>query len=155
MKQRRGCDGPLFYNTMKKKKIVCISGHWNPLHVGHIQLIDSARRLGDELVVIVANDVQASIKRTPVLIPLQERMMIMSFIKGVDRVVASIDNDTSVKETLKLLKPDILASGCDKNHPDALKEAEICHDLGIETVWCVGGDKIRSSSEILSNYKNK
>lgn len=134
-------------------KTVVIAGHFNPLHVGHIQLIAEARRLGDSLTVIVANDTQAALKREPVLIPLQERMMIMSCIKGVDGVVASIDNDTSVKETLKLVRPDILASGCDEAHPDAIEEAEICYNLGIETKWNVGGAKIRSSSEILNKYE--
>lgn len=131
---------------------VAIAGHFNPLHIGHLQLLYAAKKYGDKLIVIVANDQQAALKRTPVLLPLQERLMLMSQLKGVDEVVASIDTDSSIKETLKLVKPDILASGCDENHPDALEEAAICHELGIKTIWGVGGDKIRSSSEILKNY---
>lgn len=133
-------------------KTVAIAGHFNPLHIGHLQLIDEARRMGDYLIVIVANDRQAFLKRTPVLLPLQDRMMILSKIKGVDHVVASIDEDSNVKETLKLVRPDILASGCDENHPDALEEAAICHELGIKSVWNVGGSKIKSSRNILKDY---
>jgi cytidyltransferase-like protein len=133
--------------------IVAIAGHFNPLHVGHLQLIKEAKTLGDKLVVIVANDHQAKLKRDPVLIPLEERMHIINNIKGVDSVVASIDQDSTVKETLKLVMPDVLASGCDDGHPDAMEEAEICHRLGIKTKWGIGGDKIRSSSEILQHYE--
>jgi cytidyltransferase-like protein len=138
---------------MDAMKKVAIAGHFNPIHVGHLQLIDEARRMGDYLIVIVANDIQAGMKRKPVLLPLQDRLMILSYIKGVDEVVASIDEDTSVKETLKLVKPDVLASGCDESHPDAVKEAEICQNLGIKSVWNVGGEKIKSSSVILKNYE--
>lgn len=141
-------------NRGNPKKVV-IAGHFNPLHVGHLQLIDGARRLGKVLTVIVANDEQARMKREPVLLPLQDRMMIMSHIKGVDKVIASIDTDSSVKETLKLIRPDILASGCSPDHPDAVEEAGICDSLGIRTVWGVGGDKIKSSSEILKQYEEK
>lgn len=134
-------------------KVVAVAGHFNPLHIGHLQLINEARTMGDKLIVIVANDTQASLKREPVLIPLEERMQIMRHIKGVDEVVASVDLDSTVKQTLKLVMPDVLASGCDSEHPDALEEAEICHNLGIKTRWNVGGDKIRSSSEILKQYE--
>jgi cytidyltransferase-like protein len=135
-------------------KTIAIAGHFNPIHVGHLQLINAAKDLDPDakLVVIVANDTQAALKRKPVLLPLEDRLAIMYNIRGVDRVIASIDKDSTIRETLKLLKPDILASGCDENHPDALEEAEICYNLGIQTVWNVGGNKIRNSSEILNNY---
>jgi cytidyltransferase-like protein len=147
--------GREFNSLFITMKTVAIAGHFNPIHVGHLQLIDAARNMGDKLIVIVANDTQAGNKRKPVLIPLQERMMLVSRIKGVDEVIASIDLDTTIKETLKLVKPDVLASGCDENHPDAIEEAEICYNLGIQTKWNVGGNKIRSSSIILNNYKNE
>lgn len=136
---------------MGKTKVV-VAGHFNPLHVGHLQMIAEAKLLGDKLIVIVANDRQAKMKR-PCLMPLEERMMIMANIKGVDEVVASIDTDSNIKHTLKMVKPDILASGCDKNHPDAIEEAEICKMLGIKTIFNVGGKKINSSSEILKTWE--
>lgn len=137
-------------------KTVAIAGHFNPLHIGHLQLINEAVKMGGIVTVIVANDKQAALKRKPVLLPLEERMMILNHIKGVNQVVASIDTDSTIKETLKFVRPDILMSGCEENHPDALEEAEICYNLGIKTLWGVGGKKIRSSSEILKKYeKNK
>ncbi|NBS41682.1 hypothetical protein EBS80_03395, partial [bacterium] len=38
------------------KKIVCVSGGFDPIHVGHVRMIQEAAALGDELVVIVNND---------------------------------------------------------------------------------------------------
>ncbi len=136
----------------KTPKIIAIAGHWNPLHCGHLALIDEAKKLGDKLIVIVANDVQAEAKRPKVFMPLQDRMMIMRHIKGVDDVVASIDVSPDIKNTLKMIAPDVLASGCSSDHPDALEEYEVCHNLGIKTLYDVGGDKINSSSILLNDY---
>lgn len=43
-------------------KIVVISGYFNPIHSGHIDYIQSAKKLGDKLIVIVNNDKQVSLK---------------------------------------------------------------------------------------------
>jgi len=136
-------------------KEVVIAGHFNPLHIGHMRLIEAAKNLGDTLTVIVANDNQASMKREPVFITCTDRMYIMSRIKGVDTVVKSIDSTSDISQTLNMVRPDIFASGCDENHPDAIEERKICEQLGIETVYNVGGDKIRSSSELLNKYEKK
>jgi cytidyltransferase-like protein len=115
-------------------------------------MIAEAKKLGNRLIVIVANDRQAELKR-PCLMPLEERMMIMYNIKGVDEVVASIDTGSDISHTLKMVKPNILASGCSKDHPDAIEEEKICKDLGIKTVYDVGGKKINSSSKILTKWE--
>ena len=128
---------------------VVIAGHFNPLTVGHLQLIRAAQSLGDTLTVIVANDVQALSKKGHTILPLADRMTILSHIVGVNYVIPSIDTDASVKETLRLIKPDIFASGCSETDPDAIEEAEVCRELGIKMVFGVGGKKIRNSSDIV------
>ncbi len=140
---------------MGKDIKVVIAGHFNPAHPGHLLLIEEARKLGSHLTVIVANDIQAQAKRPKVFMPLHDRMMMMNCIKGVDEVVASIDIDSNIKNTLKMVQPDILASGCSEDHPDAIEEREICEKLNIKTVYNVGGDKIHSSSTLLNNYNNE
>ena len=138
---------------MEKPEItVCIGGHFNPLHEGHLELIKAAKKLGTKLIVIVANDIQAGLKRPRVFIPEEKRMEIMRNIKGVDDVVLSIDTDTNLCKTLAEVKPDIFASGCGEDHPDAIEEQKVCFELGIETVYDVGGEKINSSSKILEKY---
>jgi glycerol-3-phosphate cytidylyltransferase-like family protein len=115
-------------------------------------MIREAKNLGDNLCVIIANDIQAENKRKPVFMTAEERKVLMENIKGVDFAVISIDTDTDVCQTLKMIKPDIFASGCDETHPDAIKEKEVCDELGIKTYYNVGGEKINSSSIILKNY---
>ena len=38
--------------------VVAVSGYFDPIHVGHLELLKLARQLGDKLVVIVNNDKQ-------------------------------------------------------------------------------------------------
>lgn len=139
---------------MEKPIEVAVAGHFNPLHGGHLRLFEVAKELGDTLTVIVANDTQAAMKREPVFISCKDRMNIIKHLKEVDKVVESIDETSDISQTLSIVRPDIFASGCDENHPDAVEERKICEKLGIKTVYNVGGDKIESSSQLLNNYKN-
>jgi len=113
-----------------------------------------AKELGDELVVIVNNDHQASLKKGQAFMPCQERCEILRNIKGVDQVIASIDEDRTVCRTLEAINPDIFCNGGDQNN-DSIPEASICHKLGIKMVDGLG-DKIQSSSWLISKVvKNK
>lgn len=131
---------------------VAIAGHFNPPHIGHIKLVREAKKLGDHLTVIIANEKQAKRKRPVVFMDTLHRMALMYNMKGVDAVMESIDEDTNVCWSLERLRPDIFAMGCDKDHPDAIAEAKVCENLGIKCVYKVGGEKINSSSEILKKY---
>ena len=42
--------------SKKKKKIVMVSGGFDPVHIGHVRLFNEAKKLGDELVVVINND---------------------------------------------------------------------------------------------------
>lgn len=139
-------------NKGNKRTLVAIAGHFNPIHLGHLKMIREAKKLGDYLCVIVANDIQARNKREPVFLSAEERRLLIEALKEVDFSIISIDKDTNVCETLKMLHPDIFASGCDETHPDAIIEQKLCDELEIKTYYNVGGDKINSSSVILKNY---
>ena len=65
-------------------KIVVISGYFNPIHSGHLDYIQEAKKLGDFLVVIVNNDDQVKIKGSIPFMDEEERARIVSSIKGVD-----------------------------------------------------------------------
>lgn len=133
---------------------VAIAGHFNPIHIGHLQLIKEAKKLGDHLTVIVANDRQAIRKRPIVFMPEGERLALIYQIKGVDQVVLSVDETADVCETLRMIKPELFATGSSDNHPDALKEKSVCDEIGCEFVFNVGGEKLRDSSVILEKYVN-
>lgn len=115
-------------------------------------MIRGAKKLGDELVVIVANDLQAERKRSPVFLTAEDRVAVIKGLKEVDYAVVSIDEDTNVCKTLEMISPGVFASGCSSDHPDAIEEQKVCDRLGIKTVYNVGGEKINSSSVILNKY---
>ena len=44
-------------------KVVATSGYFDPLHVGHLECLELASKLGDKLIVIVNSDLQAKLKK--------------------------------------------------------------------------------------------
>lgn len=122
-------------------KIVCTSGYFNPLHIGHVRLLKEAKALGDYLVVIVNNDEQVKLKgESKPFMNEKERVEIIKAIKYVDKVVLSIDKDRTIKKTLGRISPDIFAKGGDST-PENTPEK----DLVKKVVYNVGGGKIQSS----------
>jgi len=132
-------------------KKVAVSGYFDPLHVGHLELFKNARQIGDYLIVIVNSDEQARMKKGYVFMKCEDRMRIVSAIRGVDEVVKSIDTDRTICRTLEMVKPDIFANGGDR-HNQEIPEAEVCRQYGIEIIDGLG-DKIRSSSDLVARSK--
>ena len=127
-------------------KVVVASGYFDPLHVGHIECLELAKQLGEKLIVIVNNDLQAKLKKGKSFMNEQDRMKIVSSLKCVDEVFLSIDKDKTQCKSLNYLKPDIFAKGGDRMS-DEIPELEICKKLGIKIIDGLG-EKIRSSSNL-------
>ncbi len=142
------------------KKVVITSGFFNPLHIGHINLLKEARKLGDILVVIVDNDEQIKVKDSIPFMPEKERLEIMKSLKYVDHVFLSIDKDVPISKSLEIvakLYPGelIFAKGGDRNSGNIPEsEREICKKFNIKIINEVGGDKVQSSSWLLKNIIN-
>lgn len=131
---------------MKKKTvIVAISGAFDPIHVGHIRYITEAAKLGDSLVVILNSDEFLLRKKGFVFMPFAERKEILESIKGVDEVIASIDQDQTVSRTLEKLKPDIFAKGGNIAKPEHIPEIDTCGRIGCSVVMNVGGSTLLHS----------
>jgi len=130
-------------------KIVCISGYFDPVHVGHIEYMKQAKALGDYLVVIVNNDHQASLKKGKAFMPGVERVKVIEAMRMVDKVVLSVDTDRTVRETIRTIepRPHIFANGGDQTN-QSIPETEVCKELGITLVDGLG-DKIQSSSWLI------
>ena len=134
---------------MKESKTVAASGYFDPIHVGHIEYLEMAAKLGDRLVVIVNNDNQAALKKGAPFMTEEDRLKIVSSLKCVDEVFLSIDEDSTVCRSLQAVSPDIFAKGGDR-FIDEIPEATTCKEIGAEIVDGLGM-KIRSSSD----YYNK
>jgi len=137
---------------MPSNKISIVSGGFDPLHVGHIELFNSARELSDALFVILNTDRFLFEKKARVFMPFAERKIMVESVKGVDLVVPCIDDDNTVCKTLEKLSSlveavdaDLLfCNGGDRTNGENTPEHKICEKLNIETVYGLG-DKIQSS----------
>src|SRR3989338_3518344 len=132
---------------------VAASGYFDPLHKGHLEYLQEAKKLGDKLVVIVNNDAQAVLKKGKSFIPQDQRVAIVRSLSFVDDVFLSIDSDASVCKSLSFLKPDIFAKGGDRSAGE-IPEGQICRDLGIKIVDGLGA-KIESSSRLISEASGR
>lgn len=132
-------------------KRVIVSGYFNPLHGGHLDMIEAARRLGDYLIVVVNNDKAQMIKKGKIILDEQNRMRLMRSLRDVDEVVLSVDEDLGQANTLRKIRsmyPSdelVFANGGDRDpSKHALPETEIqaCDDCTIETVFGVGSSDV-------------
>ena len=139
---------------MGKPKAVIVSGYFNPLHKGHLELFEKANEKGDKLWVIVNSDLQRELKRSKPFMDEKERLTIIKAIGIVDMALISIDKDKTQRETLMYLakqygKKHLLffANGGDQNN-DSIPEDPVCHQMDIGLIEGLG-DKIQSSSWLL------
>ena len=139
---------------MSKAKAVIVSGYFNPLHKGHLELFEKAKAKGDELWVIVNSDLQRKLKGSKAFMEEDERLVIVSAIYNVDRALISSDKDKTQCATLKELAEKhsgdyelYFANGGDQNN-DSIPEVSVCKEKGIILIEGLG-NKIQSSSWLL------
>lgn len=140
-------------------RVGIISGYFNPIHVGHLDLIERSREVVDVLYVIVNNDFQRELKGSRDFMSEGERARIVSSIKGVTGVFLSIDRDRSVCSSLGMVYTQVsrvymgndlefkFINGGDRSNGE-IPEVGICDELGIEILDGFG-DKVQSSSWLL------
>lgn len=132
-------------------KTVAVSGGFDCVHSGHIRMIQEASQFG-EVIIVLNSDAWLMRKKGYVFMSWDERKEILEAIKGVKKVVQVDDSDGTVCEALLRHKPNYFANGgdrSDKNTP----ELTVCKDNNITMVWGIGGEKIQSSSELVSRLR--
>ena len=139
---------------MSKPKAIIVSGYFNPLHKGHIELFEKAKTKGDELWIIVNNDFQRGLKGSKAFMKEDERLIIVGAIGIVDKALISIDKDKTQCASLNYLADKysskyklFFANGGDQNN-DSIPEVPVCIKNGIGLFEGLG-DKIQSSSWLL------
>lgn len=136
-------------------KVVIVSGYFNPLHGGHLDMIEAAKAMGDKLIVVVNNDKQQILKKGKIILDEKNRLRLMRALKDVDEVVLSIDEDPSQIRTLEMIAGQhpgdelVFANGGDRDSEKAILEAEVCKQYAIQMAFGVGGaNKADSSTRI-------
>ena len=139
---------------MSKQKAIIVSGYFNPIHKGHLEYFNNAKALADKLFVIVNNDHQRELKGSKEFQDENERMIIVSNIKAVDKAILSIDTDRTVCATIKMIAEQFgaefelgFANGGDQNN-DTIPERAVCEQMNVALMDGLG-DKIQSSSWLL------
>ena len=139
---------------MSKPKAIIVSGYFNPLNKGHLELFEKAKASGDQLWVIVNSDFQRALKGSKEFMDEIERLIIVSAIGIVDKALISIDKDKTQCSTLADLADKYsnqyelyFANGGDQNN-ESIPEVPVCKEKGISLLEGLG-DKIQSSSWLL------
>ena len=135
-----------------KNTVIAVSGGFDPIHFGHVRMIQEAATHGD-VVVIANSDEWLTRKKGYVFMPFEERREILLAFKGVVYVTKAEDSDDTVCDSLRSLQPDIFANGGDRKG-DNVPEVALCNELEIDMLWNCGGGKIQSSSDLVARQKD-
>jgi len=140
-------------------RIAITSGYFDPMHRGHLELLELSRAQGDVLWVIVNNDAQAALKKGQAFIDQETRLAVTKALRVVDRAVLAVDADGSVCATLELLLAEAKALGHDAvfckggdRHAGNIPELAVLRRHGALLIDGLGA-KIDSSSRIIAGAK--
>lgn len=140
------------------KTIVLVTGGFDPIHSGHIAYIQSAKKLGDILVVGVNSDAWLERKKGRAFMPYLERAEIVRNIVGVDFVIDFDDSNGGAQHAIEMVRQSypqdkiIFANGGDRVSAN-IPEMDFLDD-NLEFKFAVGGaNKANSSSWILEEWK--
>lgn len=136
-----------------------VSGYFNPLHQGHLDMFEAARDRTGYLIVIVNNDVQQQLKKGRIIQAEQQRARIVRALRVVDDVIVAVDQGPGIEHSLDVVRaayPDTeleFCNGGDRKDVDSLPTAEVESALRnkISMYYGIGGfEKADSSTRILA-----
>ena len=152
----------------KKYKVILISGGFDPVHKGHIECIQNAKKLAEEVWIGLNNDSWLRRKKGKSFMKEGERKFIMESLRDVDYVYVMNPlihgDDTAIdfidharKKFVNQngdLPKGVMAFGNGGDRTETTTpENDVCNSYGIESVWGLG-KKIQSSSWLLEKYLN-
>jgi len=141
---------------------VVATGTFDIIHPGHIRFLEEAKKLGDELIVIVAREKNVKHKPKPI-IPEEQRRRVVEALKPVDKAILGDEHD--IFKPIMELKPDIIVLGYDQ-HFDEKKLEEELRKRGLNTKvirinvkeeceYCSSAKIIKRIVEVVKNRLNE
>lgn len=138
-----------------RHKYYLLSGYFDPVHPGHLAMLDAIPWCGCSAIVVVNGDGATRKKKGYSFMDANVRSQIMDHMKGVE--YTCLWNEPDVARCLAIIQPDFFVNGGDRKEGNLNNtEEEVCREYGIEPLYGFGGtDKPYSSSNILKKYQNK
>ena len=140
--------------------VVVLSGGFDPVHIGHVKMVQAAAEIGKIVVVGVNSDAWLSRKKGKPFMSFDERLYIMSAIRETTYAIGFDDTDNTacdlIRTTREKYGQDVsiaFANGGDRVR-DNIPEVQTCLDNNVEMVWNVGGGKIQSSSDLIKKSQH-
>lgn len=143
------------------KTYYIVSGGFDPIHEGHIEMIKASAQASGGVIVLVNSDDWLRRKKGKNFYTINTRKSILENIKGVIDVLEFDDNDGTANDGIKKARekyPDeylVFANGGDRRKNN-IPEIPICQKYNVSLAFGVGGDdKINSSSQLLKKWSDK
>jgi cytidyltransferase-like protein len=148
--------------AVRPAKASIVSGYFNPLHHGHLDLFEAAAARSDYLIVIVNNDRQQVLKKGRVIQVEDVRARIVRALRVVDDVFVAVEDGPGIDGTFDLIRakyPDTeleFCNGGDRRTGDDLPtdEQNAAARNRITLHYGIGGtDKADSSTRIMADLE--
>ncbi|MCT2586232.1 adenylyltransferase/cytidyltransferase family protein [Actinophytocola gossypii] len=143
-------------------KASIVSGYFNPLHQGHLDLFEAAQARSGYLIVVVNNDRQQLIKKGRVIQAEDIRARIVRALRIVDRVYIAVEDGPGIDGTFDIIRADYpdteleFCNGGDRRDINTLPEDEVAAGArnDIAMLYGIGGtDKADSSTRIVADLE--
>lgn len=141
------------------KTYYIVSGGFDPLHEGHIEMIKAAAEASDGVILLLNSDEWLTRKKGKNFMNFKTRAAVCSYLKNVIDVIAFDDSDNSASDGIRKARekyPEamlVFANGGDRTKNN-IPETDVCRELDVALCFGVGGEnKANSSSWILSNWQ--
>ncbi len=134
--------------------IVVLSGGFDPIHVGHVRMIQAAAQFAPVVILGLNSNEWLIRKKGKAFMSFEERREILLAIHGVTHVVAFNDDDNTASDLLRCVRKEnpvqkiCFGNGGDRTTENVPEQAT-CKELDIEMMWSLGGGKVQSSSSLI------
>ena len=137
-----------------------LSGGFDPVHIGHLAMIKDAKRISENVIILLNSDKWLARKKGKPFMVEAQRAQLLEEFESVSEVIIQIDDDDDSSNNAIIdfhkshhTKTICYCNGGDRSQEDKIREAQICKDLGIDLKFGIGGiHKLESSSNLTKNH---